>query len=88
MRGECPCKMCVCVPTCRHKVYVLMWAQCSLVNNYLYVKLPGSNAHENVLFLERLQSVVDHLEPTTWDMSTIVREEIRDGTYWKRKEAG
>lgn len=81
MKGECPCKNCVCVPTCKFRSYTMLATNCALVDDYLFKSYPRtiSSDPKNVLFLARLQMVVDNVKPRSWDVNTIAIE--KGGSY-------
>lgn len=57
---SCPCEDCLCVPICRHKVYVEL-VKCSLVEKYLIEPLMY-----NVRPPKRVVKVEKILNPITW----------------------
>lgn len=72
MLSECPCENCICVPTCKSNFYTTLLAKCALVNDYLFNPSPLSNEYGKAFFYKRLQSMVDHLKPTKWDVNTVI----------------
>jgi len=55
-----PCIDCVCLPVCRHKDYMSLFSQCSLLNNYI----PKHNAVDRTsIYFYALQDI---LKPTKW----------------------
>lgn len=62
---KCPCKNCICVAICRHRPYSSLIDKCQLVMNYLYVTNNPSHEYERAFHNERLQSIVEMINPTT-----------------------
>ncbi|MHA1972864.1 MAG: hypothetical protein ACTSW1_07720 [Candidatus Hodarchaeales archaeon] len=66
-----PCYECVCLPVCRHKMFLELIRQCELVNDYLY-KLRGDNQYRyrwpRDRFWPRAVNTETVLQPTCWKM--------------------
>lgn len=57
---KCPCEECLCIPICRHKIYVEL-VKCSLIKKYLI---------EPLIFYtrpaKRMLKVEKYLNPISW----------------------
>ena len=61
LKVPCPCIDCICKPICRHKPYLRMIWECSLIKEYI----PDYN-HISITNREPLISVESALNPITW----------------------
>ena len=61
---KCPCKDCLCVPMCSHKVYRKM-VECSLISVYLIDPCTAS-----IRPSDRILEVKKILQPIMWKCST------------------
>ncbi len=81
MIAECPCEDCICIPTCRLKLYITLTVDCALVDDYLFNPQIIASDPKKELFFGRLQSVVDNIKPTKWDLNTITEKAKKGGAY-------
>ena len=76
----CPCKDCICVPVCRHKLPFILYAECSYLKAY----------EPNFTFYSKrdvnlVEEIVYTLNPTRWQfryddyLSTVEKMIISDG---------
>jgi len=73
IRRECKCNECVCVPVCRHKPWVPLVTNCSIIQNYLYSdNKPFSSEHRREFFHHRMQRIDNILKPTVWDVGLLL----------------
>lgn len=61
---ECPCENCICMSVCKHKRYMALFQNCTILEKFE----PNSNViqhrdQEKIMLLEKV------LQPTTWFIS-------------------
>jgi hypothetical protein len=68
MNKECPCKNCICIPICRHKMYMQLFKDCCLVKKYVpkydWIYL-GRHRDEKELD-ERVKEICLAINPVRW----------------------
>ena len=65
MRIKCPCEKCICLPTCRHKRFVSMVLECSIMNHHLFDHNITSDE-----YWKRLRKTFKVLGPPRWSLET------------------
>jgi len=72
-----PCDNCICVPICRHKLYSKLYDDCSLLSDYIKVKIKDdrkidlcvvSMINRKTIYFENLLQLQTHLKPTAWEV--------------------
>jgi hypothetical protein len=66
-----PCKDCLCVPFCRHKDYIDLISNCSILRNHLYKDQDPNNeifyfGEEKEDYTTLLEPLYNDLKPTKW----------------------
>jgi hypothetical protein len=61
MKDTPPCKDCICLATCRHKLFYELLGNCELL--YYYDRRIIDRYNRNV---DKLMAIQDTLKPTTW----------------------
>ena len=59
-----PCKDCLLIPICKHKYFLDLRRECSIINHYLYIYRPiGARGFE-----KRMQRIYHVLKPSFWEV--------------------
>ena len=69
MTDKCPCKDCICVPVCKHKVYNILLSGCHLIKKKLYFKGPLSDKIRRRRFTKAVVNVEKYLKPVLWHVT-------------------
>lgn len=73
---KCPCEECLIIPICRHKYYVSLFRQCSILTEY-------ERSYTSVLGWDfnRILAIENALKPTKWESH--IREDEREDVITK-----
>ncbi len=75
VNNKCPCKDCICVPVCKHKVYNILVSGCQIVKKELYFRGPVTDKIRRKRFTKSVVDVEKYLKPVLW------RVRIEDNGY-------
>lgn len=64
--NKCPCKDCICVPVCKHKVYNKLVSGCQIIKEELYFRGPVSDKIRRKRFTKAVVDVEKYLKPVSW----------------------
>ena len=69
----CPCENCICISVCRHKQYMLLFQNCTILKEFeSRHNIIEHRAQEKIILLEKV------LQPTRW----FVNFRESDGLVW------
>ena len=71
---KCPCKQCICVPICKHRVYNVLLNKCGLLKKYLFYKGQHHDSKRRRWFSKTILYAERCLKPKLWHV-----EVERDG---------
>lgn len=60
-QNKCPCEGCITKPICRHKRYIHMLKDCTLINDYVGPFTGVSTRNQKLM-----NNMQEALQPTTW----------------------